>query len=580
MKNFFKRFIAVIASVLIFCISVVPSSVSAYTSISFTIPFNYVNNSSLSEPTIKSIAKNIYSNQSIIDLGYTSDNSTLCIYESDGTVFLYVQKTDVFVNVGSGCILNLKKALKFISYSFSNTSNSISDLLFHTFTESSVSYSSSGYRTYNLPVYDSNSNQYYIACINSNYYYGHNLSLMNGYSDSNPDTSKPLCFIYNYDFPFNPITDPLFDIPYNLDIQKQGFIEWLISSGRWTEIPFSIADSTLSPYVDYFSKYGGSGSMFVNNLNDFLSHYFESQVSNSVARQVLSKTKSLYAEYLRLKNDTVGNHLVDKVNKIGSVDPVTSTDNKTLITDKDDDSTIISILRDILRSLLSLPSVFSDCTYLILNKLDSLNLTTNFVNDFSSDADRIIDSINNISVDVPDITVDVNITDERQKEIDDFFTDWNLKYSNKLNEKIPVASQLSDLFSEDFFEKCGIDVNEDGEVYEYYHPELATLSSGSVSADQKLVNDFISNFDGADTSFLNDVQYSSDVPDFSITIQGEKHSIFNFNLYARYRTQIHTIMIFCIYSLYFLSLFKSLPNIIGNVSDVKNAFSDYHGGDS
>lgn len=582
MKNLFKRFTAVIAAVLIFCISVVPSSVSAaYTAISFTIPFNYVNNSTLYDPTVKSIAKNIYGNQSIIDLGYTSDNSTLCIYESDGTVHIYIQKTDVFVNVGSGCILNFEKTgsyyPKFIHYSFSNNSVSISDLLYHTFTTTSISYPGSGYITYNLPVYDSDSNQYYIACINSNYYYGHNLSLMNGYSDSNPDTSKPLCFIYNYDFPFNPITDPLFDIPYNLDIQKQGFIEWLISSGRWTEIPFSIADSTLTPYIDYFSKYGGSGSMFVNNLNDFLTHYLESQVTNSVARQVLSKTKSLYQEYLALKNDTVRNHLTNRVNKIDSIDTVTNNDNLSLVTDQEDDSTIISILRDILRFLLSLPSVISDCTNLILNKLDSLNLTTNFVNDFSSDADRIIDSINNISVDVPDTSVDVTITDDKQQELDDFFNGWSVDFDNKVKEKFPVTAQLGELFNDDFFEKCGIDCNGDGEVYSYYSEnvyavsETSTVSELSASApgsDHKLVTDFLGQFDSADVNFLNDANFSSSVPDWSITVGGKKCEVFSFKLYAKYRTQIHFIMSFILWTVYLLSLYKSLPQIIGQVSDV------------
>ena len=120
MKKFFKRLTAVISAVLIFCISVVPSSVSAYTTVSFEIPFNFYNNSSLDDSTVKTIFDNIYNNQSIIDLGYSSENSTLCIYEADGTIRIYIQKTDFFVNVGSGCILNFGNDgyPKYIYYSF------------------------------------------------------------------------------------------------------------------------------------------------------------------------------------------------------------------------------------------------------------------------------------------------------------------------------------------------------------------------------------------------------------------------------------------------------------------------------
>ena len=122
MKKFIKHFTAILVAVIIFCFSALP--VSAYTTVTFDIPFNFYNNSSLSDDTAKTIFNNIYKNQSIIDLGYTTSNSTLSIYESDGTIFINIQKTDVFVNVGSGCVLNFEQTgdsyPKFIHYSFSN----------------------------------------------------------------------------------------------------------------------------------------------------------------------------------------------------------------------------------------------------------------------------------------------------------------------------------------------------------------------------------------------------------------------------------------------------------------------------
>lgn len=420
-----------------------------------------------------------------------------------------------------------------------------------------------------------------------------------------------------------------------LGVDKKGFVEWLKSEGKESVINspgFSFTSKQLETLIDVYDSYGNNPLAFFSSL----SKTFNITTNIKAATSLFQTIQQLYHDYLTYKNSA---EIVEITPGISNAphhrNPDKVDEAVSLVTDQADDTREISILREILRTLIDIPYAVSvrfnylqtGLTDILLNfqnqiyMLDSLpdetalavsnnlispinetrdsvislispiNETRDSVNSLLGPLNDINNSINNLDFDTGsgdsfgplDFKLDVNITEQKQQEIDDFFQDWNFKYSNKLNEKLPVSSQLSELFSDEFFEKCGIDIDEDGEVYEYYHPDVASLSfgSGAAAPDQKLVSDFISNFDGADTSFLNDVQYSSDVPDFSISIHGEKHSIFNFNLYARYRTQIHTIMIFCIYSLYFLSLFKSLPNIIGNVSDVKNAFSDYHsGGDS
>lgn len=586
MKNF-KRFTAVISAVLIFFISVVPSSVSAYTTVSFDIPFNFYNNSSLDDSTVKTIFDNIYNNQSIIDLGYSSENSTLCIYESDGTIRIYIQKTDFFVNVGSGCILNFGQDgyPKYIYYSFSNNSSSISDLLHYSFSLTSISYPGSGYRTYNLPVFDSTNNQYFIACINSNYYYGHNLSLMNGYSDSNPDISKPLAFFYNYvpSASKPDVSDKLTFTGVRLGVDKKGFLEWLISEGKESVINstgFNFTQKQLSLLVDVFDSYGNSSFWFYSSL---VKTFKFTQHSLTGASALLSTLQELYRDYLDYKNSIE----IVEITPDSSAKPhwrQDKTDN-TLVTDQEDDTSVVSILREILRTIIYLPSSirtsFSDLATNIVSIMYNWNRLFDKLDyispDISGDVDRLIDAINNISVDVPDTSVDVTITDEKQQELDDFFNGWSVDFDNKVKEKFPVTAQLGELFNDDFFEKCGIDCNGDGEVYSYYSEnvyavsEVSTVSELSASApgsDQKLVSDFIGQFDSADVNFLNDANFSSSVPDWSITVGGKKCEVFSFKLYAKYRTQIHFIISFILWTVYLLSLYKSLPSIIGHVSDV------------
>ncbi|MCI6581881.1 MAG: hypothetical protein MSH15_07875 [Oscillospiraceae bacterium] len=587
MKNLFKRFTAVIAAVLIFFISVVPSSVSAYTTVSFDIPFNFYNNSSLDDSTVKTIFDNIYNNQSIIDLGYSSENSTLCIYEADGTIRIYIQKTDFFVNVGSGCILNFENDgyPKYIYYSFSNNSSSISDLLYYSFSLTSISYPGSGYRTYNLPVFDSTNNQYFIACINSNYYYGHNLSLMNGYSDSNPDISKPLAFFYNYvpSASKPDVSDKLTFTGVRLGVDKKGFLEWLISEGKESVINstgFNFTQKQLSLLVDVFDSYGNNSFWFYSSL---VKTFKLTQHSLTGASALLSTLQELYRDYLDYKNSIE----IVEITPDDSAKPhwrQDKTDNS-LVTDLEDDTSVVSILREILRTIIYLPSSirtsFSDLATNIVSIMYNWNRLFDKLDyispDISGDVDRLIDAINNISVDVPDTSVDVTITDEKQQELDDFFNGWSVDFDNKVKEKFPVTAQLGELFNDDFFEKCGIDCNGDGEVYSYYSenvyavsefstvPELSASAPGS---DQKLVSDFIGQFDSADVNFLNDANFSSSVPDWSITVGGKKCEVFSFKLYAKYRTQIHFIISFILWTVYLLSLYKSLPSIIGQVSDV------------
>lgn len=411
MRKFIKFFTAFITAVIIFCFSAFP--VSAYTSISFEIPFNFYNNSTLSDDTVKTIFNNIYKNQSIIDLGYTTSNSTLSIYESDGTIYIYVQKTETFVNVGSGCILNFGVVdyPKYISYSFLNNSSSISDLLYHTFSLTSISYPGSGYRVYKLSVYDPSKYQYFIAEINSNYYYGHNLNLMNGYSDSNPDSSKPLAFFYNYVPSFNPVVAPIYEAVYSLSIEKEEFIKWLIDNKKYVEIADSLVENRVSGFVDIFQRYGANSNAFAYNVKQFFEFIGIGQTVSDYGT-VLEKTRSLYREYQQYVRQQLIDHYNNKVKDTLNIKPITNDNNTTLITDTDGDTVIIRLLRDILRSLIALPSNIGDLMQTLAIRVDGLENTVNITSDsglpdFSSlwtySNNDFDDDLNNFSLDIAEV---------------------------------------------------------------------------------------------------------------------------------------------------------------------------------
>lgn len=399
---------SVLVAVIIFCFSALP--VSAYTSVTFEIPFNFYNNSSLSDDTVKTIFNNIYKNQSIIDLGYTTSNSTLTIYESDGTIFINIQKTDAFVNVGSGCILNfgLESLPKFISYSFLNTPSSISDLLYHTFSLSTVNFPGNSYNIYKLSVYDSDKNQYYIAEINANFYYHQNLSLQGGYSDSNPDSSKPLAFFYNYVPAFNPVVAPIYEAVYSLSIQKEEFIKWLIDNEKYVEIADSLVENRVSGFVDIFQRYGANTKAFAYNAKQFFEFIGIGQTISDYGA-VLEKTRSLYREYQQYVRSQLIEHYNNKVKDTLNIKPVTNDNNVSLITDSADDTVVIRLLRDILRALIALPVNIGDLMQTLEVRVDGLENTVNITSDsglpdFSAlwtySNNDFDDDLNNFSLDI------------------------------------------------------------------------------------------------------------------------------------------------------------------------------------
>ena len=72
--------------------------------------------------------------------------------------------------------------------------------------------------------------------------------------------------------------------------------------------------------------------------------------------------------------------LFHRTEKTDNIKPVTNADDLTLITNSNDDTVIVKILRDILRSLIALPNNISNLIGSLSVQLDGLDNTVNVVN--------------------------------------------------------------------------------------------------------------------------------------------------------------------------------------------------------
>lgn len=379
---------------------------SVYTSVSAANNYAIVNQDfsvaqfnnpqNLDTDFLRQVDDAIYLNTSIRNMNIDKSNSFWVIYQYSGLYYLQIIKLNPRIECGTyTCPYQWTDLVTFNTPQFISTYN-FSMVTFFGTASTSFWYTDLFYmdgRNY---------------CIGS--FQNHGTGWDSLLQDFTPRFSGVGC-VRNYNFPYDPILSPILDYPYNLDIQSQSFTEWLIDTEKYLDIYHSLQANHVAGFVDVFREYGGSSSFFkryckgffdFNNIGQGVSDY----------NLILKKTKALYQEYLRLKNDTVGNHLAPRVES--SIVPDTNDNNTVLVTNTLDDTTIISLLRDILRSLIALPNTLNDLTQLILNKLDSLDLTTNIVNDGGSgitdfsdlyiyDVDSFNNDLANFQADIEDV---------------------------------------------------------------------------------------------------------------------------------------------------------------------------------
>lgn len=246
------------------------------------------------------------------------------------------------------------------------------------------------------------SNQTFFVALpinNYNYAYMHNFNngMMNGqdgYLDqfSNFDIifwsdASIISLSYNTFFlennlpvtPDNPIVYPLYESTYSLSIQKDKFVEWLLSTGRYVEIAESLSSNRVSGFVDVFADYGGNTRSFITNVKKFFQFIGIGQTISDY-NAVLTKTQSLYRDYQHYIRQLLIDKYNDRTQNTSDIKPDTSSDNTSLITNSVDDTVTIRILRDILRSLIALPNNISNLIESFEIKVEGLENTVNVVN--------------------------------------------------------------------------------------------------------------------------------------------------------------------------------------------------------
>lgn len=306
------------------------------------------------------------------------------------------------------------------------------------------------------------------------------------------------------------------------------FLQWLVDNQYYTELSrygLSITANNLCSIAETWWDKKFSPTLFyelikLNGCN-----------SLSSANQIISwfQTKwdtYINHNYVKIKIESDG----DKTHHLSQdIDKDVIDENGNVIVEKD--TTVISLLREILRNIINLPADIASSTYGFLNSILSniadnvysvclsiYDLPDTIYNNFVSSINSILDAINNISVNndnssTTNINVDVNFNND---------TDYNVSFGDLkivLNNKFAFYNQLTQIDT----------IFREADFTDESSPEFS-FSSVSIS----------------DTVVLPDVPL-------------------DFSLFDHYRSMIHSIIIAVSYLMFFINLLHRLPDVIGGI---------------
>lgn len=363
MKKIIKHFIPVFTAVVIFCFSACPLSVSALSP--FPIPEKrIIVGSRITNDIINTFVDTLSENETFVSSGLDktkcfafmyfdiNDNLAAQVLDDSGT-FKYMSSSDLTYS----CYYTQP----YISCSLNNTTGFCNSCRLNENTGFYVTtlcyidnrYSNGSLRNYgNGPVQGGFDN------------YG------NGYSDYAIFPLVPT---------FNPIINPLYRYNYSLNVNVEKFSQWLIETGKYTEIVEELAENRVTGLVSIFAKNGANNNSFVDSLKQYFKYISIAQYVDDYS-SVVNKIRSLYQEFQKLEKDKLMDIFFHRTEKTDNIKPVTNDDDLTLITNSDDDTVIVKILRDILRSLIALPNNISNLINSLSVQVDGLENTVNVVN--------------------------------------------------------------------------------------------------------------------------------------------------------------------------------------------------------
>lgn len=367
MKKTLKCFVAFLTSVFIFAFSVIPSSSCTVSALSpFPIPDKrIIVGDVITDDIVHTFTETLLSNYNFIESG---------LEPSKCFAFLFVDQNN---NLQSWILDNSSGTYKYMSaydktYSCYYTQPFLSCQVNKVsgFVNTCGSYANTGFYVKTMAFID---DRYTNGEIRD---YGTG-GAQGGFDNSGSGFTNYAVFPLKSSF--NPIVNPLYRINYAMNVNVEKFTQWLIDNGKYTDIVEQLAENRVSGLVSIFAKNGANNNSFVDSLKQYFKYISIAQYVDDYGA-VVNKIRSLYREFEKQEKDKLMDVLFHRTEKTDNIKPVTNADDLTLITNSNDDTVIVKILRDILRSLIALPNNISNLIGSLSVQLDGLDNTVNVVN--------------------------------------------------------------------------------------------------------------------------------------------------------------------------------------------------------
>lgn len=177
---------------------------------------------------------------------------------------------------------------------------------------------------------------------------------------------------------------PTFYTGMSLGINVTDFVNWLIDTGKASQIPAYIGSSKLASFISFYNDYGGSNTSFFDKIGGWFDYMNISNQTTDNINILKTTTDKLYQEYLAAYTKSSWDNSANIASGRKNISTNTTDSNTTLITDDTNDSLIEKILRDILRGVISIQNAVAEQTAAIVNAIKGINFTQTVVNNGGS----------------------------------------------------------------------------------------------------------------------------------------------------------------------------------------------------
>ena len=331
--------------------------------------------SNMAESQAKLLIQQFYDNTTVIAKGFNEYNSILCFsfrgYDNTYDVLCilggeYTYHQTRYYNRGwydaYSYIIDRSKNDKYIYC------QSVQNISTYDFSTNSTELYSNGYTIVGVNYCPSYNNFYYCKYINpSNDYHIYNYP------------SEFTSYVYNdgYIPPYEPS-----NVLYGLDlgINEADFYQWIIDNNKLSEIPSYIGMSKLASFIHFYNQFGSNNSNFLNNIKDWFSYMNIANQTNDNIIILKSTFDKLYQEFINSYWYAIYPDFSNLPHHRRNIQTQTTDTDTTLITDDSNDTLDISILRDILRGVISVNNSVCDGVISLVNALENLDFVVNLSN--------------------------------------------------------------------------------------------------------------------------------------------------------------------------------------------------------